>query len=82
VRFIAAEASADAFHLGILIAGLLMIAGGIVSGAGIVNPGRRFEAVPAGGAAAAGECGHGADCDCGEGAPLVAVGDAQAPGAA
>jgi len=79
VRFIAAEASTDAFHLGVLIAGLLMIAGGLVSGAGIVNPSRRFEAVPAGGTAAAGECGHGADCDCGEGVPVVVVGDAKAP---
>jgi EmrB/QacA subfamily drug resistance transporter len=72
VRFIAAEASVDAFHLGVLIAGLLMIAGGLVSGVGIVNPRHRFEAVPAGGTAAAGECGHGADCDSGEGVPVVA----------
>jgi len=35
--------------------------------------------VPAGGTAAAGECGHGADCDCGEGVPVVVVGDAKAP---
>jgi EmrB/QacA subfamily drug resistance transporter len=59
-------ASTDAFHLGVLIAGLLMIAGGIVSGFGIENPERRIETVPAGGAASAGECGHGADADCGE----------------
>jgi EmrB/QacA subfamily drug resistance transporter len=71
VRFIAAEASADAFHIGVLIAGLLMIAGGLVSGAGIVNPRRRFEAVPAGGTAAAGECGHGADADCDQPAPVL-----------
>jgi EmrB/QacA subfamily drug resistance transporter len=51
-------ASTDAFHLGILIAGLLMIAGGIVSGLGIENPRQRFRAIPAGGAAPAGECGH------------------------
>ncbi|HEX7058421.1 MAG TPA: MFS transporter [Solirubrobacterales bacterium] len=60
----APDASTAAFHLGILIAGLLMIAGGIVAGLGIVNPDRRFETVPAGGAASAGECGHGADADC------------------
>jgi len=63
VRGAAAEASTSAFHLGIGIAGLLMIAAGVVSGFGIVNPERRYEAVPAGGAAGAGECGHGADAD-------------------
>jgi EmrB/QacA subfamily drug resistance transporter len=57
-------ASTSAFHLGVGIAGALMIAGGVVSGLGIENPRRRVEAVPAGGAAAAGECGHGADADC------------------
>jgi EmrB/QacA subfamily drug resistance transporter len=36
----APEASTDAFHLGIVIAGLLMIAGGIASWIGIQNPGR------------------------------------------
>jgi EmrB/QacA subfamily drug resistance transporter len=70
-RSIAAEASTDAFHLGVLIAGLLMIAGGLVSGAGIVNPKRRFEAVPAGGTVAAGECGHGADADCAQPSPAL-----------
>ncbi|MBW8059573.1 MAG: MFS transporter [Solirubrobacterales bacterium] len=69
VRTAAAEASTSSFHLGIGIAGLLMIVGGLVSWAGIENPRRRFEAVPAGGAVAAGECGHGADADCGEGEP-------------
>jgi EmrB/QacA subfamily drug resistance transporter len=59
----APEASTDAFHLGIAIAGLLMIAGGVVSGFGIVNPERPFEAIPAGGAAAAGECGHAKDTE-------------------
>jgi EmrB/QacA subfamily drug resistance transporter len=59
----AAEASTSSFHLGIGIAGLLMIAGGIVSGFGIENPRRRIEAIPTGGAATAGECGHGADAD-------------------
>jgi EmrB/QacA subfamily drug resistance transporter len=63
VREAAADAATSGFHLGIAIAGLLMIAGGIVAGFGIVNPERRVEAVPAGGAAAAGECGHAADPD-------------------
>jgi EmrB/QacA subfamily drug resistance transporter len=63
VRSAAADASTSAFHLGVLIAGLLMIAGGVVAGFGIENPKRRVEAVPAGGAVAAGECGHSADCD-------------------
>ncbi len=58
-----ADASTSAFHLGIGIAGILMIAGGTVSGFGIENPRRRTEAVPTRGAAAAGECGHGADAD-------------------
>jgi hypothetical protein len=40
-----------------------MIAGGVVAGAGIENPTRRIEAVPSRGSAAAGECGHSADCD-------------------
>jgi hypothetical protein len=79
VQTAAADASASAFHLGVLIAGLLMIAGGAVSGLGIVNPRRRFEAVPAGGAAIAGECGHGADCDCGEGQVLAPGREAPAP---
>jgi EmrB/QacA subfamily drug resistance transporter len=59
----APDASAAAFHLGIGIAGVLMIIGGIVSGFGIENPPRRVETVPAGGAATAGECGHSAECD-------------------
>ncbi len=59
------DASTSAFHLGVLIAGLLMIVGGIASGFGIENPRRRVAAVPTRGAAAAGECGHGADADCG-----------------
>jgi EmrB/QacA subfamily drug resistance transporter len=54
----APEASTSSFHLGVLIAGLLMIIGGIVAGLGIQNPEKRMEAVPAGSAAAAGECGH------------------------
>jgi EmrB/QacA subfamily drug resistance transporter len=62
----AAEASTSSFHLGIGIAGVLMIVGGIVAGIGIENPRRRVEAVPTRGAAAAGECGHSAECDEGE----------------
>ncbi|MGB7588043.1 MAG: hypothetical protein WBM00_04980, partial [Solirubrobacterales bacterium] len=79
VHAAADDASTSAFHLGVLIAGLLMIAGGAVSGFGIVNPRRSFEAVPAGGAAAAGECGHGADCDCGEGQRIAAAREPSAP---
>jgi EmrB/QacA subfamily drug resistance transporter len=60
----AAAASTSAFHLGIVIAGILMVLGGIASGLWIENPQRRVAAVPAGGAAAAGECGHGSDADC------------------
>jgi EmrB/QacA subfamily drug resistance transporter len=59
----AADASTSSFHLGIGIAGILMIAGGIVAGIGIENPRRRVEAVATRGAAQAGECGHSADCD-------------------
>jgi EmrB/QacA subfamily drug resistance transporter len=62
------DASTSSFHLGIAIAGLLMIAGGVVAGLGIENPRRREEpareAIPTRGAAAAGECGHGSDADC------------------
>jgi EmrB/QacA subfamily drug resistance transporter len=58
VRTASVDASTSAFHLGIGIAGLLMILGGIVSGIGIENPKRKVNSVPAGGAAAAGECGH------------------------
>lgn len=57
------DASTAAFHLGVLIAGLLMIAGGIASGIGIENPRRRTKAIPSRGSAAAGECGHGSDAD-------------------
>jgi EmrB/QacA subfamily drug resistance transporter len=69
VETASADASTSAFHLGVLIAGLLMIAGGVFAGIGIENPKRRVEAVPSRGSAAAGECGHSADCDCGEPAP-------------
>jgi len=61
-----AAASTSAFHLGIGIAGALMIAGGIVSGFGIENRRQAVEAIPTRGAATAGECGHGADADCGK----------------
>jgi EmrB/QacA subfamily drug resistance transporter len=64
VEAAAADASTSSFHLGIGIAGLLMILGGIVAGLGIENPRRRVEAVPSRGSAQAGECGHSADCDC------------------
>ena len=63
VEAASADASTSAFHLGVLIAGLLMIAGGVVAGFGIDNPRRRIEAVPSRGSAAAGECGHGAGAD-------------------
>jgi len=59
-----ADASTSAFHLGIGIAGVLMIIGGTVSGFGIENPQRRTKALPSRGSAQAGECGHGADADC------------------
>jgi EmrB/QacA subfamily drug resistance transporter len=58
------EASTEAFHLGVVIAGALMIAGGIFAGIGIENPRRKVEALPSRGSAQAGECGHGADADC------------------
>ncbi len=60
----AASASTSAFHLGIAIAGVLMVVGGIVSAFGIENPTRSREALPSRGSAQAGECGHGADADC------------------
>jgi EmrB/QacA subfamily drug resistance transporter len=59
VRAASVGASTAAFHLGVLIAALLMIAGGIASGFGIQDPRRRVAAVPTRGAATAGECGHG-----------------------
>jgi MFS family permease len=67
----APEASTDAFHLGMLISGLLMIVGGIVSGLWIENPERPTEAYPSRGSAAAGECGHGPDADRTEAEPLA-----------
>jgi EmrB/QacA subfamily drug resistance transporter len=59
----APAASTAAFHLGVAIAGLLMIAGGIFAGLGIENPKHHREAVATRGSAQAGECGHSADCD-------------------
>jgi EmrB/QacA subfamily drug resistance transporter len=41
VRAASVDASTSAFHLGVLIAGLLMIAGGVASGFGIEDPKRR-----------------------------------------
>jgi EmrB/QacA subfamily drug resistance transporter len=55
------DASTAAFHLGVLIAGLLMIAGGIASGVGIENPRRKVSSYPSRGSATAGECGHEAE---------------------
>jgi EmrB/QacA subfamily drug resistance transporter len=79
VREASVDASTSAFHLGILIGGVLMIIGGVVAGLGIENPPRRVEAVPTRGTAAAGECGHGADADCGEPLPAGAAGEAPVP---
>jgi EmrB/QacA subfamily drug resistance transporter len=59
----ATAASTSAFHLGVLIAGVLMIAGGIASGLGIENPRRKVSSVPNRGSAQAGECGHSSDGD-------------------
>jgi EmrB/QacA subfamily drug resistance transporter len=79
VQAAAADASTSAFHLGVLIAGLLMIAGGIFAGIGIENPRRRVEALPSRGSAQAGECGHGADADCVDRKQLPPGGDAPEP---
>jgi hypothetical protein len=51
------DASVSAFHLGMGIAGGLMIAGGLLAGVGIRNP-ERHEAYAAPRAAPAGDCGH------------------------
>jgi EmrB/QacA subfamily drug resistance transporter len=59
-----ADASTSAFHLGVLIAGLLMILGGIAAGLGVENPRRKVSTYPSRGSAQAGECGHGTDADC------------------
>ena len=57
----APEASTAAFHLGVVIAGALMILGGIASGLGIENPRRQVSSYPSRGSAAAGECGREAE---------------------
>jgi len=62
----AEDASTSSFRLGIGIAGILMIIGGIVAGLGVQNPTRSRGAVPSRGSAQAGECGHGSDADCAE----------------
>jgi EmrB/QacA subfamily drug resistance transporter len=77
VRTASSDASTSAFHLGVLIAGLLMIAGGIVAGFGIENPKRKVEAVASRGSAQAGECGHGADADCQDQKQLPQTGEAE-----
>jgi EmrB/QacA subfamily drug resistance transporter len=74
------DASTSAFHLGIVIAGILMVIGGIVSGLWIENPRHRVESVPTRGAAAAGECGH--DADGGEGHADRSLDEAPVPGPA
>jgi EmrB/QacA subfamily drug resistance transporter len=79
VKSAAADASTSAFHLGVLIAGLLMIAGGVFAGVGIENPKRKVEAVPSRGSAQAGECGHGADADCTEPKQLPPAGETPEP---
>jgi len=66
-----ADASTSAFHLGIGIAGILMIVGGAVSGFGIENPRRQIQAVPSRGSAQAGECGHGSEADCAPAEPAA-----------
>ncbi|MSO40561.1 MAG: MFS transporter [Solirubrobacterales bacterium] len=56
----ASAASVDSFHLGLELAGILMIIGGVIAGIGIQNP-RRREAHGAPLAATAGDCGHEAE---------------------
>ncbi|HYQ78037.1 MAG TPA: MFS transporter [Solirubrobacterales bacterium] len=62
----AEDASTSSFRLGIGIAGILMILGGVVAGFGIENPKRQRQAIASRGSAQAGECGHGSDADCAE----------------
>ncbi|HET9197025.1 MAG TPA: MFS transporter [Solirubrobacterales bacterium] len=57
----AEDASTSSFRLGIGIAGILMILGGIVAGLGVQNPTHRRKAIPNRGSAPAGECGHEAE---------------------
>ncbi len=79
VQTASSDASTSAFHLGVLIAGMLMIAGGIVAGFGIENPKRKVEAVASRGSAQAGECGHGMDADCHDQKQLPPGGEAPEP---
>jgi hypothetical protein len=53
------RASESGFHLGMGLAGALMIFGGLISALGIQDPKRRRDPGPAPRAAAAGECGRG-----------------------
>jgi predicted MFS family arabinose efflux permease len=46
VRAVVREAGVEGFHAGMLVAGLLMISGGLVAAAGIRNPRRRTDARP------------------------------------
>jgi hypothetical protein len=57
------EAATSGFHLGVVIAALLMLVGGVISAVGIRNPKRRVEAEPehVPRAAPAGECGRPAE---------------------
>ena len=59
----AEDASTSSFRLGLGIAGVLMILGGIVAGLGVQNPRRKVSSYPSRGSAQAGECGHSTDCD-------------------
>jgi EmrB/QacA subfamily drug resistance transporter len=51
------DASTKAFHLGVGVGGVLMIAGGVIAGIGLRNPKRETE-YEAPGAVTAGECAH------------------------
>jgi EmrB/QacA subfamily drug resistance transporter len=51
------SAAEDSFHLGMMVAGTLMIVGGVLAGIGLRNPSRET-AYEAPGAAPAGECAH------------------------
>jgi EmrB/QacA subfamily drug resistance transporter len=53
-----ADAAEDGFHLGLIVGGALMIAGGITAGVGIRNPAVAGRARSAPAAATAGDCGH------------------------
>lgn len=57
VRSASVAGAQDGFHLAMMVAGTLMIAGGVVAGIGLRNP-KREEEYDAPRAAAAGECAH------------------------